>query len=107
MKKNKHPEYRDVLFIDSSNGTEFIIGSTVETTETATVEGKEYPVYRVSVSSSSHPFFTKTKKYTDTEGRVGRFTNRYKNYTKKQESVVEEQKKDKERKAAPKKKKKS
>ncbi len=76
MKKAIHPEnYRPVLFIDNSNGTEFIIPSTVATKETATAktDKKEYPVLRVEISSSSHPFYTGQEKTLDTAGRVERF----------------------------------
>ncbi|MDQ3090039.1 MAG: type B 50S ribosomal protein L31 [bacterium] len=76
MKKEIHAkEYRPVLFIDSSNGTEFIIPSTVPTKETAKskTDGKEYPVFNVEISSSSHPFYTGQEKVLDTAGRVERF----------------------------------
>lgn len=77
MKKNRHPEYRLVLFVDSSTGHKFLCGSTLETDETETFEGKEYPVCRVSVSSASHPFFTGSKQFVDAEGRVDKFRKRY------------------------------
>lgn len=77
MKKNTHPKYRKVLFIDSSNGQKFIIGSTLETKETETFEGVEYPCCRISVSSASHPFFTGSKQFVDSEGRVDKFRKRY------------------------------
>lgn len=75
MKKDIHPEnYREVLFIDNSNGAEFLINSTVHTTETAKAKnGKEYPVYRLEISSSSHPFYTGNEKILDTAGRVEKF----------------------------------
>jgi large subunit ribosomal protein L31 len=76
MKKDIHPQnYRPVLFIDNSNGMEFLISSTVETTETAKAKAdkKEYPVYRVEISSASHPFYTGNEKTLDTAGRVERF----------------------------------
>ena len=77
MKKNTHPDYQDVLFVDSSTGHKFVCGSTLKTDETETFEGKEYPVCRVSVSSSSHPFFTGSKQFVDAEGRVDKFRKRY------------------------------
>ncbi len=77
MKKDKHPKYREILFVDSSNGRKFLIGSCAKTTGTDTFEGKEYPVCYVSVSSASHPFFTGSKQYVDTEGRVDKFRKRY------------------------------
>jgi len=75
MKKEIHPkEYRPVLFVDSSNGAEFLISSTVHTKETAKAKnGKEYPVYKVEISSSSHPFYTGQEKVLDSAGRVERF----------------------------------
>jgi len=76
MKKDIHPkDYRAVLFIDNSDGTEFIIPSTVKTTETAKakVDKKEYPVFRVEISSATHPFYTGEMRTLDTAGRVERF----------------------------------
>src|ERR1700722_16343909 len=72
------PEYRPVLFIDNSNGTEFIISSTVHTTETAKSKSdkKEYPVYHLEISSTSHPFYTGKEKVLDTAGRVEKFKSR-------------------------------
>ncbi|EPP35071.1 ribosomal protein L31 [Chlamydia ibidis] len=77
MKKNTHPEYRQVLFVDSSTGYKFVCGSTYQSEKTEVFEGKEYPVCYVSVSSSSHPFFTGSKKFVDAEGRVDKFLKRY------------------------------
>jgi large subunit ribosomal protein L31 len=77
MKKDTHPKnFREVVFHDNSSDTQFIIGSTVATTETTTVGGKEYPLYRVEISSASHPFFTGNEKVIDTAGRVDRFNKR-------------------------------
>jgi len=78
MKKEIHPqEYRPVLFIDSSNGAEFLIPSTVATKETAKAKnGKEYPMFKVEITSSSHPFYTGQEKVLDTAGRVERFKNK-------------------------------
>ncbi|EKE08389.1 MAG: 50S ribosomal protein L31 [uncultured bacterium] len=77
MQHKKHPPYQEVLFEDSSTGTKFIIGSTLQTKEKTVFEGKEYPHYRVPVSSASHPFFTKASQFMDTEGRVDKFTKKY------------------------------
>lgn len=93
MKKDKHPPYQEILFVDSSNGTKFVIGSTLKPKETEKFEGKEYPVYRVAVSSTSHPFYTKSEQFMDTEGRVDKFTKRYK---MKKEQELQEQEKQKE-----------
>ena len=84
MKENTHPEYRDVLFIDSATETKFLIGSTLKTKEKGTFEGKEYPAVRVSISSASHPFFTGANQFIDSEGRVDKFQ---KKYAKKKEAA--------------------
>ena len=79
MKKEIHPQnYRPVLFIDNSDGTEFIISSTVATKEMAKAkkDKKEYPVFRVEISSATHPFYTGQEKILDTAGRVERFKER-------------------------------
>lgn len=87
MKKQGHPPYQDVLFVDSSTGYKFVCGSTMQPKETETFEGKEYPVCRLPVSSSSHPFFTGSKQLIDSEGRVDKFNKRY--AAKKVEPKVE------------------
>ena len=79
MKKKIHPQdYRPVLFIDNSNGTEFIIPSTVVTKETgkSKLDKKNYPVFRVEISSATHPFYTGEAKVLDIAGRVERFKQR-------------------------------
>ena len=78
MKQNIHPNYRPVVFQDLSEGTNFVIRSTVETDDTITLDdGVEYPLVKVEISSASHPFFTGTMKIVDTAGRVERFERRY------------------------------
>lgn len=77
MKKQGHPEYQEVLFVDSSTGYRFVCGSTLKPKEREVFEGKEYPVYRVAVSSASHPFFTGSKQFVDSEGRVDKFRKKY------------------------------
>jgi len=77
MKKQGHPAYQEVLFVDSSTGFKFVCGSTLQPKERETFEGKEYPVVRVPVSSASHPFFTKSKQFIDSEGRVDKFMKKY------------------------------
>lgn len=101
MKKQGHPDYQDILFVDSSTGTKFVCGSTLKPTEKETFEGQVYPVYRVPISSASHPFFTGSKQFIDTEGRVDKFRKRY---AKKKEEDEKEQAKQEEKKAPPKKK---
>ncbi len=79
MRKDIHPNnYRDVVFKDMSNDEITITKSTVNTKETIELEGKEYPLYKVEISSSSHPFYTGKMKFVDSAGRVDRFNQRYK-----------------------------
>ena len=77
MKKKGHPDYQDVLFIDTSTGTKFVCGTTLKPEESEVFQGKRYPVYRVPISSASHPFFTGSQQFLDTEGRVDKFRKRY------------------------------
>ncbi|MCB9095037.1 MAG: type B 50S ribosomal protein L31 [Halobacteriovoraceae bacterium] len=78
MKKDIHPNYRQVVFKDAAADFAVLTRSTVETSETTTWEdGKEYPLYSVDISSASHPFYTGTQKVLDTEGRVERFKKKY------------------------------
>ena len=77
MKKEIHPsDYRPVVFVDASNGTQFLISSTIKTTETVKFEGQDYPSYTVEITSASHPFYTGNEKVLDTAGRVEKFKNR-------------------------------
>lgn len=94
MKEQGHPPYQDVLFIDSSTGYKFVCGSTLQPKEREVFEGKEYPVFRMPVSSSSHPFFTGKTQFIDSEGRVDKFNKRYsaKKVEKKPEPVEEKKK---------------
>ena len=78
MKKEIHPEYREVLFHDTGVDKYFLIGSTLETTETREWEdGKTYPYYPVEISSESHPFYTGKHKIVDSAGRVDKFKKKY------------------------------
>ncbi len=82
MKKGIHPKYRPVVFQDAAANFAFLSGSTVETNETIKWEdGNEYPLYKLEISSASHPYFTGKMKFLDTTGRVERFQNKYKNST--------------------------
>ncbi len=79
MKKDVHPNnYRPVLFVDTSNGSQFLISSTVETKEVGVYEkdGKEYPVCKIEISSATHPFYTGQDVVLDTAGRVDKFKKR-------------------------------
>lgn len=78
MKSGIHPEnYRLVAFRDMSNGDTFISRSTINTKETEVIDGVEYPLVKLEISSSSHPFYTGKSKLVDTAGRVDKFMNRY------------------------------
>jgi large subunit ribosomal protein L31 len=84
MKEGIHPVYKDVIYKDVSNGFRFLTRSTKVTNEKEVWEdGKEYPVVKVEISSSSHPFFTGKEKLMDTEGRIDRFNKRYQKGAKK------------------------
>ena len=82
MKKDIHPKnYRLVVFKDMSNDYAFLTKSTTETKETIKWEdGKEYPLVKLEISNTSHPFFTGKMKLVDTAGRVDKFKNRYKKH---------------------------
>lgn len=84
MKKDIHPEnYRVVVFKDLSNGDQFFSRSTANTKDTIEIDGETYPLIKLEISSSSHPFFTGKAKMVDTAGRVDKFLNRYGNRNKK------------------------
>jgi large subunit ribosomal protein L31 len=79
MKKDIHPEnHRMVAFRDSQNGEIYLVKSAVDTEGTVKVDGKEYPLYEVEVSSSTHPFYTGDQKLMDTAGRAEKFRKRAK-----------------------------
>lgn len=79
MKKGIHPkEYREVVFKDMSNNEVTITKSTVNTKEKIELDGKEYPLIKLEISSSSHPFYTGKMKFVDSAGRVDKFNKRYK-----------------------------
>lgn len=79
MKKDLHPQnYRVVVFQDLNNGTNFLTRSTVASDETIKLDGDEYPLVKVHISSASHPFFTGEERVVDIEGRVDKFKARAK-----------------------------
>ena len=103
MKKDIHPEYREVLFHDTSVDEYYLVRSTLSTDQTKEYEGKTYPYCVLDISSASHPFYTGKQKLVDTGGRVDKFRKRFGNKTKTppaaeavadeapvEESVVEE-----------------
>lgn len=107
MKKDVHPKYQKVLFVDSSTGYKFVCGSTLQPKQTEKFEGVEYPVCHLSTSSASHPFFTGSKALVDSEGRVDKFKKRYSAAQNKGGNAAsDEQEQKKEEKKEPKKKKK-
>lgn len=83
MKKGIHPEnYRLVAFKDMSNEDVFITKSTANTRETIVVDGVEYPVVKLEISRTSHPFYTGKSKLIDTAGRIDKFKNKYSKFNK-------------------------
>ena len=79
MKKDIHPEYKEVVFLDTSSDFKFLTKSTMTSKETIKWEdGNEYPLVKIEVSSASHPFYTGKKLFVDTAGRVEKFNRRYK-----------------------------
>jgi len=77
MKKDIHPDYHKVLFVDTSTGKEWVSRSTITSAKTKEVDGEELPVVRLEISSESHPFWTGQQRELDSEGRVDRFRKRY------------------------------
>ncbi len=84
MKKDIHPKnYRLVAFRDMSNEHTFITKSTVNTKEEVEIDGVKYPLVKLEISNTSHPFYTGKMKLVDTAGRVDKYMNRYKKHLKK------------------------
>ncbi|MCE3007852.1 MAG: type B 50S ribosomal protein L31 [Bacteroidetes bacterium] len=77
MKKGIHPEYKEVVFKDVSSDFTFIGKSTIKTRETIQLDGTEYPLVKLDISSRSHPYFTGKQQFVDTAGRVDKFFARY------------------------------
>ncbi|MFV0531313.1 MAG: type B 50S ribosomal protein L31 [Flavobacteriales bacterium] len=78
MKQGIHPEnYRLVAFKDMSNDEVFITRSTANTKDTIEVEGVEYPLVKLEISNTSHPFYTGKVKLVDTAGRIDKFKKKY------------------------------
>jgi large subunit ribosomal protein L31 len=78
MKKGIHPDnYRLVAFKDLSNDYTFITKSTAQTKETIEINGVKYPLVKIEISNTSHPFYTGKMKLVDTAGRVDKFRSRY------------------------------
>jgi large subunit ribosomal protein L31 len=84
MKKEIHPKtYRLVAFKDMSNDQTFITKSSASSRETISIDGVEYPLIKLEISNTSHPFYTGKMKLVDTAGRVDKFMNRYKDHFNK------------------------
>ena len=83
MKKDIHPEnYRIIAFKDMSNDDVFLAKSTANTRETIDFEGEVYPLVKLEISRTSHPFYTGKSKLVDTAGRIDKFKNKYKKFAK-------------------------
>ena len=81
MKKDIHPEYREVVFVDVSCDYKFKTRSTVKTSRTILWEdGVEYPMVELEISSASHPFYTGKQKTLDTEGRIEKFKKKFRRF---------------------------
>ena len=84
MKKGIHPEnYRLVAFRDMSNNDIFLAKSTAQTSETVSVDGVDYPLVKLEISRTSHPYYTGKAKLVDTAGRIDKFKTKYAKFNKK------------------------
>lgn len=91
MKEGIHPkDYRLVVFKDLSNDYTFMTRSTVKTKDTIEMEGKKYPLVKLEISNTSHPFYTGKMKLVDSTGRIDKFKNRYKKHFDKQKNTKNE-----------------
>jgi large subunit ribosomal protein L31 len=77
MKADIHPQYKDVVFQDQQTGENFITKSTIEAKDSITIDGQEYGLIKIEVSSKSHPFYTGKNIFLDTAGRVEKFNKKY------------------------------
>jgi len=92
MKKDIHPNYRPVIFMDAAASFSFLSRSTVKTSETmAWTDGQTYPVVRLEISSASHPFFTGKMKYLDKTGQIEKFNRKFANFKKKGDAKTDGQ----------------
>jgi large subunit ribosomal protein L31 len=84
MQQGIHPDnFRLVAFKDMSNDEVFLMKSTTPSKETIEVDGKEYPLVKMEISRTSHPFYTGQTKLVDTAGRIDKFKNKYGKFKKK------------------------
>lgn len=77
MKKDLHPEYQPAIFVDMTTGARFVTRSTKSSEKKETIDGVEYNLISMGVTSDSHPFFTGQKQFVDTEGRIDKFQKRF------------------------------
>jgi len=77
MKTEIHPDYHDVIFVDSATGTEWTSRSTMTSRETREVDGVQVPVVKLEISSVSHPFWTGQMRELDSDGKIDRFRRRW------------------------------
>ncbi len=83
-KQGIHPNYREVVFLDQSNGFQFVTRSCAPTKDTVKLDdGRELPLFKLETSSESHPFYTGTQKSVDNlGGRVEKFRNKFAQFRK-------------------------
>ena len=97
MKQEIHPDYHNIVFLDTATGFKFLTRSTMTSKETVKWEdGNEYPLIKVDISSASHPYYTGKMKYIDSAGRVEKFQKKYdwENRKKQSKKKQEEKKSD-------------
>ena len=77
MKKDIHPDYHKVIFVDTATGDEWLSRSTLSSRETREIDGEQIPVVKLEISSFSHPFWTGKLRELDTDGKIDRFRRRF------------------------------
>ena len=78
MREGIHPDYRKVVFMDTTSGFKFLRGSTKPSKETIEWEdGNTYPLLKVEISSDTHPFYTGRQRFAQADGRIDRFNKKY------------------------------
>ena len=77
MKKEIHPDYHKVLFVDTATGDEWVTRSTLSSAEKREIDGEQIPVVRLEISSFSHPFWTGQLRELDSDGKIDRFRRRF------------------------------